>query len=467
MSALDKSTRRKIFYGMVLLFAVVAPVALLYSRGYVFDRERRGLVVTGGIFVKTVQSGARVFVDSEFSKETSFISHGALITNLIPRRYTVRVEKEGYQPWIKAVRVANEEVLEFRNVLLPPAAIRSQPFFSRSAGKRVFWLDGRRALALESGDPVKGVTLSLIHADTGAVIGQLNGVARWQWDAHSGSFIIGRNAAGRARWYRATFSSSGIQEEPIVFRGLPEGFSADRVIPHPVRAGEVYFSAGGALFLQGRATVPLAIAEQVHAYSVSGEHLYFISKNGFFAESDLIGGNTKLLGRKGLFLDEKAPAVITISQAGDVALLDAANGLFLYRPERSAELELVASKVLGIDFSASGDRLLFWDERHLGVYWLRDNPFQPFDLAGTKKQIFSSDDPIRQAYLNEKGTHIFYAVDGALRMVEVDDRANANNYDLLEAAVSSFVMDRRNLTLYWLENPRTLYRALFQPKPGA
>ena len=148
MSALDKSTRRKIFYGMVLLFAVVAPVALLYSRGYVFDRERRGLVVTGGIFVKTVQSGARVFVDSEFSKETSFISHGALITNLIPRRYTVRVEKEGYQPWIKAVRVANEEVLEFRNVLLPPAAISSQPFFSRSGGMRVFWLDGRRALAL-------------------------------------------------------------------------------------------------------------------------------------------------------------------------------------------------------------------------------------------------------------------------------------------------------------------------------
>ena len=42
MSALEKSTRRKIFYGMVLLFAVVAPVALLYSRGYVFDRERRG-----------------------------------------------------------------------------------------------------------------------------------------------------------------------------------------------------------------------------------------------------------------------------------------------------------------------------------------------------------------------------------------------------------------------------------------
>ncbi len=465
MSALDKSTRRKIFYGMALLFAVVAPVALLYSRGYVFDLERRGLVATGGIFVKTVQSGARVFIDSEFSKETSFIAHGALITDLIPKRYTVRVEKDGYQPWAKTVRVANEEVLEFRNILLPPVAISPQPLFRRSAGRRVFGLNGRRELAVESGDPARAVSLSFVHADTGAVAGQLNSVREWQWDAQSETLVIGRNAGGRMRWSRAAFLPAGIREEPIVFRGLPEGFSADRVIPHPSRSDEVYFSAGGALFLQGRATVPVAIAEQVHSFGLGNEHLYFISRNGFFAESDLLGGNTKLLGRKGLLLDEKTPAKITISQAGDVAVVDAANGLFLYRPGRAAELELVASGVLGIDFSASGDRLLFWDERHLGVFWLKDNPFQPFDIAGTKKQIFFSDDPIRQAYLNEAGTHIFYAMDSAVRMVEVDDRANTNNYDLVSARVSSFVVDRRDLTLFWLESPM-LYRALFRPKDG-
>lgn len=466
MSAFDKSTRRKIFYGMALAFAVVAPLALLYSRGYVFDFKSRGLVATGGIFVKTVQSGVKVFVDSEFSKETSFISHGALITDLLPKRYTVRVEKEGYQPWVKAVRVANEEVLEFRNVLLPPATINPQALFRRSASKRIFGLNGRRELVVESGNPAKVVSLSFVHADTGAVVGQLNSVARWQWDEHTDTLIIGRNTGGRMRWYRATFLPTGIREESIVFRGLPEGFSADRVIPHPVEPDQVYFSAGGALFLQGRATVPIAIAEQVHAYGVSDEHLYFISKNGFFAESDLIGGNTKLLGRKGLLLDEKAPAKIIISTAGDVAVVDAANGLFLYRPGRSPELELVASGILGIDFSFSGDRLLYWDEHHLWVYWLKDNPFQPFDLAGTKKHIFFSDDPIRQAYLNEEGTHIFYAVDRAVRMVEIDDRANTNNYDLLKANVGSFVMDRQNLSLYWLENP-TLYRALFRPKPEA
>src|SRR3989338_4740166 len=112
MSALDKSTRRKIFYGMVALFAIIVPFALLYSRGYIVDLQSRGFVATGGIFVKTTQSGAKVFIDDEFSKETSFLLHGALMTNLLPRRYTVRVEKEGYQPWQKMVRVANGEVLE-------------------------------------------------------------------------------------------------------------------------------------------------------------------------------------------------------------------------------------------------------------------------------------------------------------------------------------------------------------------
>ncbi|MDP3727283.1 MAG: PEGA domain-containing protein [bacterium] len=461
MSAFEKSTRRKIFYGMVLLFALIVPLALLYSRGYVPDFNRRGFVATGGIFVKTAQPGARVFIDGEFSKETSFILHGALITNLLPKRYTVRVEKAGYQSWSKAVRVTDEEVLEFRNVLLPRSDIRPAALYTGRLKTpiRAVPLAGRSELALETGDPSRPISLVILDPRSGRRMGEYGAVSRWDWDENSGALIIGRKSGGGMRWSRVPLAPGGAAaEERIDFRGLPPGFFADRVIPHPTEVGQFYFSAGGALFLQGRSSVPIAIAEQVHAYAASREHLYFITRNGFFAESNLVGGDAKLLGRKGLLLDEGSPARILIGPDGDVAVFDAANGLFLYRPGRSTELELVAGGITGADFSASGDRLLIWDERHLWVYWLKDNPAQPFDLAGTKKQIFTTDVPIRRAYLNTAGTHAFYSTDQGIRMVEVDDRANVNSYDLVTASVGSFAMDRNDLTLYWFEIP-TLYRA--------
>ncbi len=454
MSALDRTTRRKIFYAMAALFAIVAPLTLLYSQGYVFDFRRGGFVATGGVFVKTVQSGAKVFVDSEFSKETSFIARGALVTNLLPRRYTVRVEKDGYQPWIKTVRVSNEEVLEFRNVLLPRADISARILFRGRAGtpSRALPLAGRSELVLERGASGKPLTLTILDPKSGAILDQLERVTKWAWDERSGMFIVGRFAEGRMRWYRGVLlPGGGVRETPLEFRGLPAGFSADRVQLHPTEPDWFYFSAGGALFLQGRAAVPVAIAEQIHAFALSREHLYFITRNGFFAESDLTGGDTKLLGRKGLLLDEAAPAEMAVGPGGDVALRDAASGLFVYRPGRSPELEFVAGGVKGFDFSSSGDHMLLWDDRRLGVYWLKDNPLQPFELAGTKKYFFTADEPILRAYLNAAGMHAFYMTGRAIRMVELDDRANVNSYDLVRADAGSFALDRESLTLYWLQ----------------
>lgn len=446
---------------MALLFAVVAPAVILYSSGYVFDFKNPGLVSTGGIFIKTDKTGAKVFLDSEFSKETSFISRGALISNLIPKRYAVRVEKDGFQPWQKVVRVADEEVLEFRNVFLPPATITPSAVFNtrKSLPSRLKALPGRPDVAVEVGNPSKSFTVFVVNPDTRLSPINLIKVSRWRWDEYSKTFVIGRNVDGLMRWYRLAPGVGGSgREELINFRGLPVGFSADDVRPHPAETDQFYFFAGGALFLQGNTRVPVPIAEQIASYLITGDRLYFLNRNGFFAESNLDGGDTKILGRKGLFLGDGSPVRILSSPKGDIAVVDAAGGLFVYQPVKDQELGFVYGNAAGVDFSSSGDRMLFWDDHRLWIYWLSDNPEQPFDLARTKKQIFYSDAKIRQAYLNDEGTHIFFATDNGVRMTETDDRGSINSYDLLTHPVDSFLLDKNGMTLYWLEGP-VLYKA--------
>ncbi len=461
MPALEKPLRRKIFYLMVALFGVVAPLIVLYSQGYIVDFKSRGFVSTGGIFVKTSQPGARVLVDAERSGETSFISHGALVTNLLPKRYTVRVEKDGFQPWSKVVRVSDQEVLEFRNVFLPPASITPTAVFRtpRNLPARLVALEGRSEVAVESGRADQPTSVFIVDLEERLARINIPRVSRWFWDAAAQQFVIGRASDGQLHWSRLAWSPDGAaKEEPVAFRGLPAGFSAERIQPHPRDPGEFYFSAGGALFLQSRSSVPIPIAEQLHAYAVTREHIYFVSKNGFFVESDLNGQSTKILGRKGLFLDADQPARIIASPDGDVAVLDSAGGLFLYQPAYDQELQLISGNVRGIDFSANGDRALFWDEHRFWIYWLKDNAEQPFDLRRTKKPVFSTEAPILQASLDVKGTHILYATKDGIRMSEVDDRGGVNAYTLVAEPVSTFALDKQELALYWLRGP-LLFRA--------
>lgn len=462
MPAIEPAFRRRLFYAMAALFAVVTPLALLYSRGYVFDFKSGDIVSTGGIFVKAVQPGVRVTIDPDIVKETSFLSRGALITSLTPRRYAVRVEKEGYRSWAKTVTVQNEEVLEFRNVFLPSATITPAVAFSApSKGPgELFPLAERQELALALGASGKGRTLSIVDPKTGRSNLNFIGVHAWAWAPKTGTFILGRRAAGKMQWSRYRWVA-GADEERIRFRGLPAEFSADAVTPHPTELNQFYFSAGGSLFLQGNAAVPAPIADALQAYTIGEDHIYYLSRNGFFVESDLLGQGVRILGRKGLFLSDEEPPRIEITPRGMVLVRDSSGALFLYEPGKDTELQFVAGNVLGIAVAPEGDRMLFWDANGISLFWLAENQEQPFDLARSRQRILETTEPIIGAAFNANGSHVLFATRSGIHMTETDTRGGANRYDLVDSPVDSFAMDPKTLAVYWTRGP-SLFRGRLQ-----
>ncbi len=122
---LQKGTRRLVFYVLVIVFVLLAPIILGYSFGYNFDFSQNTLQKTGGIFLKSKNQRIAIFLNGVFIKETSFFSNGALFTNLLPSTYLLRVEKEGYTPWSKTIRVDSSFVTEIRNILLISKTIQS------------------------------------------------------------------------------------------------------------------------------------------------------------------------------------------------------------------------------------------------------------------------------------------------------------------------------------------------------
>lgn len=94
------------------------PILISFSLGYTLNWSSRSVEKSGGIFIKSRTPRLSIFLNNNFIKETSLISSGAILTRIYKGTYLLRIEKDGYHPWSKAVTVEPEVVTELRNILL-------------------------------------------------------------------------------------------------------------------------------------------------------------------------------------------------------------------------------------------------------------------------------------------------------------------------------------------------------------
>ena len=111
-------TRRILFFFLLAVFLVLAPLIVVYSLGLTINFQTKALEQTGSIFIKSKTPQTSVFLNGALTKETSFFSGSALLTGIAPGAYLIRIEKAGYQPWSRIMTVSPSLVTELRSVLL-------------------------------------------------------------------------------------------------------------------------------------------------------------------------------------------------------------------------------------------------------------------------------------------------------------------------------------------------------------
>lgn len=111
---------------MFVGFFVIASIAVaLFAQGWRFDLKSLKFVKIGGIFIKTSQPGAKIYVNNKFIEETAgILNYSRLVSGLIPDRYSVFIYKEGYYPWNKTLEIKSGLVAEINNLLLFPLSLQ-------------------------------------------------------------------------------------------------------------------------------------------------------------------------------------------------------------------------------------------------------------------------------------------------------------------------------------------------------
>jgi len=127
------------------LFVLAAPAIILYSQGFRFNFETKKIVQTGGFYFKVSPTSAQIHLDGKLTKKSDFFFGSVFWQNLLPKKYKVRIEKDGYQPWQKTLEVKKRLVTEAKNIILFPEKINFQ-ILSREVEK--FWVlpDQKRIL---------------------------------------------------------------------------------------------------------------------------------------------------------------------------------------------------------------------------------------------------------------------------------------------------------------------------------
>lgn len=130
---MSKRTRWILFFISVFLFVVLSYVTVVFALGYQYDFIARDFVRMGSFRVVT-NTGADVYLNGKLTGDTSFLNNSFSKGRLLPRSYTVRIEKKGYHTWSKNIPVVAGYFTDIPKIVLLPLELESEIVPSGSFG---------------------------------------------------------------------------------------------------------------------------------------------------------------------------------------------------------------------------------------------------------------------------------------------------------------------------------------------
>ena len=146
--------RKAFFYIFLILYLISCPLLILYAFGYIFNPKSLELVQTGLMYLSSIPVQATVYIGkSRFREKTP-----AVLRELIPGNYSLKLILKDYLPWEQEVSIAAGKTLGFENVLLIPKNWKIQELTQESF-KEILFIPESDFLLLSGGPKMKDYSL--------------------------------------------------------------------------------------------------------------------------------------------------------------------------------------------------------------------------------------------------------------------------------------------------------------------
>lgn len=414
-----KLTRRiTILTVLIVVFAIVAPVILVFALGYRIDFGQRRLVATGTLFVKTLPKDANIFLNGELSETKTPVTFRLLL----PGEYEVKIEKPGYQTWAKRftifpkrLTVAHDRepgITLLRSDISPELADASSKFLFK---KNVELWDA------SSKDTVKLLQLENKRTISTQILSDATTTAQFYFDD---PWLFIYTAAGLHAITldsEATFSFSGLPAPTQIITLGNESFLIQ--------------NQGQLLALEGKTGTYTLVRDGIRGLSKARDGGYYVATESEILHFDAASSSQELIARN---TDTFAEMQTVIMENTDYFML----GNNLVRVVDSS-LEVLAENVVEATWDNSQKRLFYRTPNELWFF---------YPEKGESELITRTNAEITAATLASQIGYVFYALDKTVTAIEANPNFSRNTFAIVhsETPIRTIALDSEQMKLYYL-----------------
>ncbi len=375
----------------IVLFLVATPILVLYARGFKYDFRTGQVTKTGALVVKSDPTKANVFLDGKEAGETP-----VNVRFLLPKDYEIRIEKEGYQPWVKRLSV-NSQFVTWANAYREFVTLfYTEPELKREfkSGQFIFSKNGSEIAFTEEG------VYKLLNTQNGDVA-ILGNAAKLSFPEIGGKEVVWQNG-------------SKIYEMLMQKPSAPLSNELLKNLTFAEADGErlILLSAQGDLYSYNFSKLTL-LDKNVAAATLAHDGIYYVQKNSL---KHLNSGQSDPT-----IVSDKLPAFKTVS----VNRFE--NKIFLILDQTlyviNDALEMIHSPASFMRWDGNSHQLLFGNQNELQVY----NP-----TSKNTELILRAIKPISLAKFSAEAGYTFYLQDNKIKAIEMDGRDHRNIYTIVE-----------------------------------
>lgn len=203
------------------------------------------------------------------------------------------------------------------------------------------------------------------------------------------------------------------------------------------------------------------VLKDARGYEISQGNIFFVKgPSNLVFKSDRTGAEIAQITEN--MIDQDIPAEaqnykLTIYDETRMAIANQNGELYLFNnnPDEYQTFKKIGERNRGVQFSDDGKKLLYFNEDEIKVYYVREWDVQPKNNVGSNVEIYrNKEKKIIDAMWHKDYQHVVFALDGMIKIVEIDTRDQINLMDIVKSELANpqFTLDSRNEVLYFCNN---------------
>ena len=408
---MTKKTRLIILIVCVACFLAIAPILIAYSEGYRFDFQKRKIVVTGGIYVRTFPTADLVTIDSKISAKPGLFLNHIFVQGLLPNNHTVSIKKSGYYDYFKNLPVQENEVTKLENVLLFK---KNVAFKDLSDKIDYFSIAPNNQNIITAAVGAKITTFAYFSLNsTGQKITfstpQIGNVSDIKWTDDSSRALIHISGANNDFYY--LFDTT--LPKPVGIRLSYLDTNSQQISFDPQDSQTIFYIKNKTLYsAKGNSSLP--IINNIVSFQVSGTNILWLSTKGTLSYSDLSGNLISKTSLQDFPINiQKKYAITSIN--GNTYLQESSSLFKFNQTKKIFDGVIIPLTNYKIIISPDNKNLIYWNSGKIYLYSFADEKFT---------QLYSGSQINNLQWINND--YIIFTDGNKIIISEIDYRGNIN-----------------------------------------